>query len=91
MLFELNCWIIHVVLESVLLEDRVVTDDEAVWSPTYRRRGVQQIYHLIDDTNQNFPLVEKERKHILLPLQEKLCFWKVFVDDSESIKKHNLQ
>ena len=46
----------------------------------------QQIYHTIDDMKQKFPLVEKNRKHLLLPLREKLCFWKVFVDDSESIK-----
>ena len=33
----------HIVLESVAFEDRVLTGDEAVWGPIYRRRGVEQI------------------------------------------------
>ena len=47
----------HIVLESVAFEARVLTGDEAVCGPSYRRRGVKQIYHPIDDIKQKFSLV----------------------------------
>ena len=49
----------HIVLESVAFEDRVLTGDEAVCGPIYRRRGVEQIYHRFDDIKQKFSLVER--------------------------------
>ena len=46
----------HIVLESVAFEAQVLTGDEAVCGPSYRRRGFKQIYHLIDDIKQKFSL-----------------------------------
>ena len=48
----------HIVLESVAFEGRVLTGDEAVCGPSYRR--VKQIYHPIDDIKQKFSLVVKD-------------------------------
>ena len=46
----------YIVQESVAFKARVLTGDGAVCGPSYRRRGVKQIYHPIDDIKQKFSL-----------------------------------